>query len=250
MHNMNNQEKLNELDRVISGKWEEILSQPQALNFADSFMSKDRRLYAIYLTQVYHYAFHTARNQALVAVNSANRNIHYMQFCLEHALEETGHELMALHDLKSIGVVINDPEKEMPPALAPTELLIAYLYWISAQGNPVQRLGYSYWAERSYEFIGPFVDSLSNSLALKKQQMTFYFSHAQIDNKHAKDVEDILMKVCSSEDDWMQVTKAAITTLNLTHNIISAVLDEYKKLINGEKSPFGRLNIIEEKTIH
>src|SRR5687768_10301485 len=119
--------QLKQLDAVISLKWEEILQQPQAVNFAGSLMGRDRRVYALYLTQVYHYAFHTARNQALVAVNPANVNTKYMQFCLEHALEETGHELMALHDLRSIGVPIEDPGKDMPPPMVATELLIAYL---------------------------------------------------------------------------------------------------------------------------
>ena len=81
--------KLQQLEQLIASRWEQILEQPQAMQFANSLMGKDRRVYALYLTQVYHYASHTARNQALVAVNPNNRDIHYMQFCLEHALEET-----------------------------------------------------------------------------------------------------------------------------------------------------------------
>ncbi len=243
---MNTQKKLKELDQLISLKWEEILSQPQALNFANSLMGKDRRLYALYLTQVYHYAFHTARNQAMVAVNGSNRNIQYMQFCLEHALEETGHELMALHDLRSIGVPIKDPELDMPPALMPTELLIAYLYWVSSYGNPVQRLGYSYWAERSYEFINSFITTLTSDLKLEKRQMTFYYNHSAIDDKHAKDVEQILLKVCVTDEDWKQVKKVALTTLDLTNNILASVLGEYRKLIQGEESDFQILYGIHE----
>jgi Iron-containing redox enzyme len=238
------QQKLQELDALIARKWEEILSQPQALSFAGSMMGKDRRVYALYLTQVYHYAFHTARNQAMVAVNPGNRNIHYMQFCLEHALEETGHELMALHDLKAIGVPIHNPETDMPPALLPTELLIAYLYWVASNGNPVQRLGYSYWAERSYGFIGAFVETLTGNLGLQKQQMTFYYNHAHIDDKHAKDVEQVLLKVCETDEDWRQVAKVAVATIDLTHGIITAVLEEYQKLVKGEASDFAILNVL------
>ncbi|HEY6503257.1 MAG TPA: iron-containing redox enzyme family protein [Chitinophagaceae bacterium] len=246
---MNSQKKLQELDELISGKWEEILSQPQAINFANSMMGKDRRVYALYLTQVYHYAFHTARNQALVAVNRLNKDIHYMQFCLEHALEETGHELMALHDLRSMGIPINDPATEIPPALIPTEMLIAYLYWVSSNGNPVQRLGYSYWAERSYGYIGSFVESLTSNLKLEKTQMTFYYNHAHIDDKHAKDVEQILLKVCRTDDDWKQVAKVATVTIDITHSILSAVLDEYNKLVKGEMSDFSILSDIKQNTI-
>lgn len=242
METLNKPLELQQLDELISRKWEEILLQPQALNFAGSLMGTDRRVYALYLTQVYHYAYHTARNQALVAVNPANRDIKYMQFCLEHALEETGHELMALHDLRSLGLSLENPEKDMPPALPQTELLIAYLYWISGNGSPVQRLGYSYWAECSYHYIGPFVDALCDRMMLKKRQMTFYYNHAAIDDKHAKDVERILLHVCKSPQDWKQVMKVAETTISLTHEILKAVLDEYQKLVKAEPSEYELMN--------
>jgi pyrroloquinoline quinone (PQQ) biosynthesis protein C len=241
---MDSKEQLNRLDHIISKKWMEILAQPQAMNFANSLMGKDRRIYAIYLTQVYYYAFHTARNQALVAVNPANTDIKYMQFCLEHALEETGHELMALHDLKAIGAPIENIGKDMPPILPPTELLIAYLYWVSSNGSPVQRLGYSYWAERSYGLIGAFMENLTKELGLEKKQMTFYYSHALIDDKHAKDVEKIVLATCKTEDDWKQITKVAEITIDLTHEILQQVLKEYELLINGKSSDFEILKSI------
>jgi Iron-containing redox enzyme len=233
------------LENSIAAKWAEILQEPQALQFAGSMMGKDRRVYALYLTQVYHYACHTARNQALVAVNPANKNIHYMQFCLEHALEETGHELMALHDLRAMGVVIDDAETQMPPALTPTQLLIAYLYRVAEHGNPVQRLGYSFWAERSYEYIRGFVDMLSSNMQLDKTKMTFFYSHSVIDDKHAKDVEDIIMKVCITDEDWYAVQQTAMITLGLTHQIIKAVLEEYGKLVRNEPSAFTMLNCLQ-----
>ena len=241
---MNIEKKLAELDQVIASKWREILSHPQAINFASSLMGKDRRIYALYLTQVYYYTFHTAKNQALVAVNPSNTNIHYMKFCLEHALEETGHELMALSDLRSIGVPIGNPETDMPPILPPTELLVAYLYWISGNGNPVQRLGYSYWAEQSYGYIQNLMELLSGNMGLEKKQMTFYFNHSNIDEKHAKDVQDIIAKVCKTEKDWEEITKVALTTLDLTNQIIFAVIGEYQKLVNNEETKFSIIDFV------
>ena len=237
---------LRHLEQLIASKWEHILEQPQALQFANSLMGKDRRVYAIYLTQVYHYAFHTPRNQALVAVNPENRDIHYMQFCLEHALEETGHELMALHDLRSMGLKFNDPHTEMPPALPPTQLLIAYLYRIAQQGNPVQRLGYSFWAETSYGYIREFMDDLGRNMQLDKKQMTFFYNHSVIDDKHAKDVEKILLHVCKTEADWEAVGNSAMITLELTFQILRAVVDEYEKLVREEPSDFLIMNSLEQ----
>lgn len=237
--------QFDQLQQLIEEKWTEILQQPQALQFADSMMGRDRRIYALYLTQVYHYACHTARNQALVAVNPANKDIQYMQFCLEHALEETGHELMAVHDLRHMGIKIDDPEKDIPAPLPPTQLLISYLYRVAQHGNPVQRLGYSYWAETSYGYIRSFMDRLSENMQLQKKQLSFFYNHSTIDDKHAQDVERILLHVCRTEEDWQAVTETAIITLDLTHQILKAVIDEYEKLVRQEPSRFEFLNLLQ-----
>jgi len=161
--------QLQALKDLIASKWENILEQPQALQFANSLMGKDRRVYALYLTQVYHYAFHTAR-------------------------------------------------------------------------NPVQRLGYSFWAETSYDHIRGFMDNLSTSMQLDKKQMTFFYNHSSIDDKHAKDVEKILLHICKTEEDWKAVSQSATITLDLTHQVLKAVIDEYEKLVRDKPSDFSILH--------
>ena len=125
---------IDELDQMISNTWKEALMEPRIANFMDMPASRDKRIFCIYMVQVYHYAFHNPRNQALVGANLSNRHAQYMAFCFEHAMEETGHELMALHDLASVGVKFDDHRK-IPPPLRATELLIAYLYYISTHGR-------------------------------------------------------------------------------------------------------------------
>ncbi len=61
----------------------------------------DKRLYGIYLTETFHYTFHNSRNQAMVAARKDTMNINYMKYCLKHANEEAGHEMMAFHDLNT-----------------------------------------------------------------------------------------------------------------------------------------------------
>ena len=234
-------EKLQELQELIKAQWKQAMAQPKIANFLDTAAASDRRIMAVYLIQVYHYAFHTARNQALVGVNLLNTDTQYMQFCFEHALEETGHELMALHDLKSIGLVF-EKRSDVPPPLQSTELLIAYLYYVATQGNPVQRLGYSYWSETSYSFIRAFMDMLMHSMSLQQNQMTFFYSHSNIDEKHAKDVERILLKVCKTDKDWEDVKKVAKVTLELTNNMFQESFTEFLKLVNNEPSAYSLIN--------
>lgn len=233
--------KLNELEELIRAEWKQALAQPKISRFMDTTAANDRRIIAIYLIQVYHYAFHTARNQALVGANLANHHTQYMQFCFEHALEETGHELMALHDLATIGIKFSD-RADIPHPLPSTELLIAYLYYVATQGNPVQRLGYSYWSENSYSFIRAFMDLLTQSMQLEKNQMTFFYSHSHIDDKHAKDVAEIIVKVCQTDRDWEAVKRVAKTTLALTNNIFNESFQEFLKLTSGEPSPYSFIN--------
>ena len=237
-------EELAKLDQLIKEKFDRYLSQPDIMQFLIQFAGADKRPYATFLTQVYHYTFHTARNQALVGVNLSNTHIKYMKFCFEHALEETGHELMALHDLKAMGLPINDVESDMPPILPATELLVSYLYWVSIQGNPIQRLGFSYWAERSYGVVGQVVESMAETLKLDKKQMTFYFNHSDIDDKHAKDVENILIITCKTKEDWKAVNKVASTTIDVSLEMMSQCIEAYKTLASGEESDLSILNAI------
>jgi hypothetical protein len=233
--------KLQELQDLISLEWKKAMSQPKVANFMDTAAANDRRIIAIYLIQVYHYAFHTSRNQALVGVNLRNTDTQYMQFCFEHALEEAGHELMALHDLETIGIKFNNSD-EIPGPLPATEQLVAYLYYISSQGNPVQRLGYSYWSETSYSFIRAFMDILMVSMKLQKNQMTFFYSHSNIDEKHADDVTRILLKVCKTDKDWESVKKVAKITLALTNTMFHESFEEFLRLREGESSEYSFIN--------
>ena len=236
------------LDAMIKAKFDAYLSRPEIIEFIAQFMGADKRPYATFLTQVYYYTSHTARNQALVGSNLANTHVKYMQFCFEHALEETGHELMALHDLKAMGVPIVDVDKDMPPMLPATELLVSYLYWVSVQGNPLQRLGFSYWAERSYGVMGHIIDTMVEQLGLDKKQMTFYFNHSDIDDKHAKDVENILLVTCNTVADWKAVYRVAETTIDVSMQMMDQSITAYKALSEGNNPEFDILNAIKPET--
>ena len=196
----------------------------------------DRRLVAIYLTQVYHYAVHTPRHQALVAVNVRNNNFKYMQYCFEHAFEETGHELMALNDIRSLGFDIS-PSK-VPDRLPSTDKLISFLYEEANGENPIHHLGYGFWSENACPFIGEFMASLMKSMDIKNQQMTFYRNHVSIDEDHAKDVRKIINDVAKTESDWEGMHRVAERTFKLTIEIVNESIEAYEKLMKNESDLF------------
>ncbi len=227
------------LDCRMQSCWDHLLDNSPMIQAVMAGCS-DRRLYALYLIETYQYTRHNAQNQAVVAIRLTAGETPYLQFCLRHASDEAGHEQMAIHNLKMLGV---DPVNvtNLTP-LPATEVLVAYLYWISVQGNPVQRLGYSYWAENSYHFIGPILETIQESMKLERSQMTFFIEHASIDTRHSEWVRRMIQKMAITRQDWQDIARVLETSLRLTGNILMEVCQQYENLKAGEPSPYVFLN--------
>lgn len=233
------EERLKELDDRLEVMWSDILERSrfvQAVHGGEF----DAKLFAIYMFETYHYTAHNARNQALVGVRALDQAPKYLKFCFHHACEETGHELMALHDVMSLG--LREDSFEIPAPLPETEVLIAYLYWISGTGNPLRRLGYSYWAENVYAYVMPAIRKMQEVLGLADNQLTFFISHAEIDKEHALEVRQMLENHCRTREDWDAVRRVMETSLSLTARMIEGAYDAYERLMRGEPSPYAFLN--------
>ncbi|UXY15181.1 iron-containing redox enzyme family protein [Chitiniphilus purpureus] len=218
------------LDSKLDQLWTKILSSsPLAKTVLSGEVTKE--LYGIYMLETYHYTSHNARNQALVGIRNDIESLPYIKFCLEHAAEEVGHERMALHDIRSIG--FEGLDGALPRPLMETEALIAYLYWISFTGNPLQRLGYSYWAESCYKYINPLIQSIQKTLQLEPSQLTFFIAHSDIDADHFEHVKTIIQRSCKSEADLDAIEYVLTTSLKLTARMLDAVYEEYQEVQLG-----------------
>ncbi|HVH44632.1 MAG TPA: iron-containing redox enzyme family protein [Labilithrix sp.] len=216
----------------MASRWTQILAGPIAADIRGSIASGERTLYALWLCQVAHLTRHTSAHQALVGTRIAEIDHRYARFCFEHALEEVGHENMALHDLRQMGLQAASIEA-LPAPLPETERLTAYLYYVAERGHPAARLGYSYWAEKCYPFLQPLISGVKAKLGLSNTQMTFFVSHSTIDEKHGRDVERIVEHVCKTPEDWYSVRRAMADTLDLSVEIFSAVHAEAQKVAAG-----------------
>jgi pyrroloquinoline quinone (PQQ) biosynthesis protein C len=235
----NNDERFAHLKEARDKKWAEILNSEKWVDFIlnENF---DRRFYGIYLIETYHYVKENPRHQAIIALRDTKAHINYLKFCYEHAEEETGHEMMAFHDLKSLALSLEEIDIKTP--LSSTELLIAYLYRISQHGNPLRRLGYSFWAEDSYQYIQNLLKSISDKLNLRKENMTFLVSHSTIDEKHSKEIEEMIIRFCESPDDFEAILEIMNVTLTLQSNMLNEVVSEYVKLRENQPSKYDFLN--------
>jgi thiaminase len=229
------------LDTKLGKAWDELLHNSRFIAgiYAGDF---DARLFGIYMLETYHYTAHNARNQAIAGARAFDRSPHYLKFCFEHAQEETGHEFMALHDLGTLG--FDKDTFPIPEPLPATEVLIAYLYWISEHGNTVQRLGYSYWAENCYGYIAPIVQQVQSHLGLKNSQLTFFTAHATIDTVHAREVLEVVDSHCATEADWQAVERVMLTSLRLMGDVLEAVWQAFQELRTSQPSPYAFLNVL------
>jgi len=235
--------EIQKLESAIEKMWEQIFSTEVAQKFITSFMGKDKRIYALYLSQVYHYAYHTPRNLALAGANLFNNDTHLMHHCFEHAREETGHELMALHDLKMLGLKIHNINDDLPKILPATEALMGYVKFLATGERPYRIMGYSYWIERPYKHILQFMEQMEVAMGLDKNQMTFYYNHKEIDKKHGMDIEKAIMKFCQTQKHWEDIRETALTTMQLMFNLLLEIIKEYNNL-DKEESAYGMINLI------
>ena len=225
------------LDEQLSAAWAHHLASSITARRIESGQF-DARLYAIYLCETFHYTAHNARNQALVGVH-AQADAEYLRFCFRHALEETGHELMALHDVKKLGVLADDAV--LPTPLPETEALIAYLYRVSSVGDPLGRLGYSFWAEDAYRHFAPLFAIASKTLALTAATTTFLSAHASIDVEHSATVRALIAERAKSQAQIDRISEVMLTSLDLTMRLFDAVEREYERLIRGRPTRYQRV---------
>lgn len=240
---------LDHLYSLMADKWKMILDENDLVQMINHGCH-DRRLYILYLSQTYHYASHNAKNQAIVVQNinqTTSREINYMKFCLQHAHEETGHEMMAFHDLKLAGLQI--PIDKIPKAMSSTESFIAYLYYISQNGNPIRRLGYSFWAENSYKYFSECMQKAAIQMNLNKSMMTFFNEHSDIDQQHALDVEKMIISVCKTDQDFSDISEVMLQTLELTHHMLNEIAKEYKNVLENKSVWNNIFNLYGNPTI-
>jgi pyrroloquinoline quinone (PQQ) biosynthesis protein C len=181
----------------------------------------DRETYVDLMAQIFHYSKFNAQNQALAALRVTSERLPLLRFCLKHALEEAGHDLMVLHDLSHLGVQGESIRMSRP--LPETEAFSAWLEHIAGQMDATARLGYSYWAESCYGYIAELTEAMRRDLKLSTPQMTFFAAHSAIDRDHFDEVRRIASEFCDNEARRAGMLHVLETSLALTGSILSGV---------------------------
>ncbi|QDU67418.1 iron-containing redox enzyme family protein [Engelhardtia mirabilis] len=198
----------------------------------------DRELYVGLMTEIYHYTRENTQNQALAALDLHSDRLSLMRFCLNHALEEAGHDLMALNDLRSVGA---DPERAMASSPLPeTQAFVAYLYRVASTRDATARLGYSLWAEGCYPHIAEVLQSMRSSLSLTDGQMTFFVAHGKIDEGHLEEVRRTIVQHCTTDELRAGVLDVLRTSLHLQGTVLEGVIRVHQESRRLEPAAAGR----------
>ncbi len=162
--------------------------------------SVDRRGYARYLINVYHYALHSSTVIALAGARCVDGHPRLAAYLLRHAQEELGHDEWALADLADLGMNAETVRATRPtPACA---AMIGYEYYIAGHANPVGLFGWLYVLEAMGDDLGGEVARrLDRSLGLSGKGLRFLVGHGAADHDHTADLtHQIANNVCSAED--------------------------------------------------
>jgi hypothetical protein len=210
------EELFQRLDESVARLWADAKRCP----FWRHVVSKgfDPDLYRLVMLQIFHYTRHNAINQAAAAFRASPDDRPLLRFVYNHAREELGHERLIVHDLRSIGLLRREAIEDAP--LPATDALIHYLYGVALREGAVPRLGYSYWAESVYQHIGPLLLAARDSLALTRDNMTFFSVHAEIDIRHAEEVKTAIRRAVKTPQQAANVHRVAVTSLWLTIQLL------------------------------
>jgi pyrroloquinoline quinone (PQQ) biosynthesis protein C len=146
----------------------------------------DLAAYARYLTNVWHYAQHSATVIALAGARCVASHPPLAEYLLHHAQEELGHERWALDDLGALGVSAEDVRRTRPvPACA---AMIGFEYYTAAHDNPVGIFGWLYVLEAMGDDLGSLAaDALRRGLG-RAEGLKFLAGHAEADVAHTNDL--------------------------------------------------------------
>lgn len=158
----------------------------------------DPGVYSRYLTNVWHYAQHSATVIGLAGSRCVHEHPKLADYLLHHAREELGHEKWAIDDLAALGLGGEALEATRPTTSCAA--MIGFEYYIAGHANPVGLFGWLYVLESMGDDLGGVVsDRIRESLDVPSG-VKFLQGHGEADEEHTKDIiEQIERNVCPAD---------------------------------------------------
>jgi pyrroloquinoline quinone (PQQ) biosynthesis protein C len=173
----------------------------------------DLAIYRRYLTNVFHYACHSAEVIALAGARCARSHPDASRYLLHHAEEEMGHEAWALDDLSALGIDEAAVRASRPvPACA---AMIAFEYYVAGRANPIGLFGWLYVLEAMGDDLGKRVSAGLQRSAGSKRGTRFIEGHGVADHEHTADLTQVISRHITAQEDVAEVNHVADVSADL-----------------------------------
>lgn len=179
--------------------------------------------YHAILLSIFHQVYMSSSSFALAGAMVDSRNTTIREYLFHHAEEEMLHWNWILDDLKSTGYKGKDPRSLFPKPT--TQAYLSYAMYL-ANKFPLGRLGMAMVLEGiSGKFGSEYGKLLVTSVGLKKENVTFFLSHGELDQGHTEDIENVLKNLDVSSYDWAQLCHVTHCTSELYKAIYNSYQD-------------------------
>ncbi|HTP50469.1 MAG TPA: iron-containing redox enzyme family protein [Anaeromyxobacteraceae bacterium] len=181
----------------------------------------DRRAYARYLLNVYHYAQHSSQVISLAASRAVRSHPALAAYLMHHATEEVGHEEWACSDLRRLGLT-DEEIRSSRPGTACTSM-VGMEYFVAGHWNPVALFGWLFVLEALGDDVGHFVaKALQSSLRVEGRATSFLDGHGSADHGHIRDITTAIERHMTAPGDVADMLHIA----QVSQDLYLAMLEE------------------------
>jgi len=188
-------------DRVVretANAKKRLYDNPCFSSFTEGTMPLEQ--YKQWLQETYHFTRNTPRFLAAAGSKVEDDQDVIRTRFFKHCTEENGHHLMALKDLKSLGVDVEQVKKTRPRA--GTNAIVAFHYYLAMYSNPIGIFGaISCFEGLAIEVCTRAAEGLKKTHNIGNNCVTFLISHGHFDTDHIEEAKEVLNKHIKTDKD-------------------------------------------------
>jgi len=217
---------------IILTHWRKALAQMSELEGFQRIASGDLTMahYVSILTQIYFQVREHPQALAAMTLNIPPTKGKMIKAILKHALSETGHDQLALDDIKTLGFDIHNIPHGKPNAA--TQKMLDFMREKLRLENGVSYLGYLFHLEFLPTQMGwQYIKSLKK-IGIPDRATTFIREHAEIDVAHNRLMEAYIDELIHSKEDLKNFIITAQTAALLYGNMITQAIKDTDEQLN------------------
>jgi|SRR5690554_176334 len=216
--------------QLLDEKLNEGVALLENCEFVKEIMGSNKELvlkiYTEYLRYCYHYVSLSSSFTPLAARRLDVKHLHVRKWILEHSGEELGHELMAINDLKKLGVDTDKVKTENPPIGVLG--YVSFFHYKVAIDNPWCAFGVLYFLEGMATKLAPMIAKNVAGHLGEIRALSFFKEHGDLDVDHMKEQRAVLEKADLTNDDLEAIANTIIQTAHMKKFMLDKLMEDIK----------------------